>query len=57
MKNGTKSFSLMDLDIMQDGFAPKAHKAWRRIPYHLQYVRDGKINNKPEEKDGFKKTL
>ena len=51
MKDGTKNLSGIDLDSMQNNPSEKANEIGSRLPYHLQYVRDGKANVKPEVKD------
>jgi hypothetical protein len=50
MKNGTKNLSNIDLDRMQNNPCEKANEIGNRTPYHLRYIREGKINIKPEEK-------
>lgn len=55
MKDGTKNLSLMNLDKMENYPNERANDIGSRLPYHLQYVRDEKVNVKPEEvKDGKK---
>lgn len=51
MKDGTKNLSGIDLDRMQNNPCQKANEIGRRVPYYLQYIRDGKPIVKPEVKD------
>lgn len=51
MKDGTKNLSSMDLDKMQQNPSKRAMDIGSRLPYHLQYIRDGKVNVKPEVKN------
>lgn len=51
MKDGTKNYSDRDLYCMQNSPSCQSTVTGRRLPYHLQYVRDGKVNIKPEVKD------
>lgn len=51
MKDGTKNLSSIDLDKMQNHSNQTANDIGSRLPYYLQYIRDGKVNVKPEVKD------
>ena len=51
MRDGTKNLTVIDLDKMQNNPCQKANEIGRRVPYYLQYIRDGKVNVKPEVKD------
>lgn len=44
-------FTDHELSNMQDNHSESADIIGRRVPYHLQYLRDGKVNVKPEEKE------
>lgn len=57
MKNGTKNLSIMDLDKMQNHPDERANDIGSRLPYHLQYLRDGKVNVKPEVKNESDRTV
>lgn len=58
MKNGTKSFYEAELHDMETNASQKGTEIGKSVPYHLQYIRDGKVNVKPEEGlDGFKRTV
>lgn len=50
MKNGTRSFSAIDMDWVESHPSEQGMDAWNRLPYHLQYLKDGKVNIKPEDK-------
>ncbi len=50
MKNGTQNFYESDLHTMEVNPNVRAKEIGNRLPYHLQYVKDGKINVKPEVK-------
>ena len=50
MNDGTKNLSSIDLDIMENYPSEKANKIGGRLPCHLQYLRENKINIKPEVK-------
>lgn len=50
MKDGNKNLSSMDLDKMQQNPSKRVMDIGSRLPYHLQYIRDGKVNVKPEVK-------
>ena len=47
---GTRTFSEPDLAIMQNNPSERANIIGRRVPYHLQYLRDGGVDIKPEDK-------
>lgn len=49
LKDGTKNLSGIDLDRMQNNPSKSANDIGSRLPYHLQYIRDGKPNIKPKE--------
>lgn len=49
MKNGTRSFSSIDMDWIESHPSERGMDAWRRPPYHLQYMRNGGVDIKPEE--------
>lgn len=51
LKDGTKNLSGIDLHRMQNNPSETANDIGSRLPYHLQYIRDGKVNVKPEVKD------
>jgi hypothetical protein len=51
MKDGTKNYSDRDLHCMQTSPSEKSMHTGSRLPYHLQYIRDGKVNVKPEVKN------
>lgn len=57
MKDGTKNLSSIDLDRMQNNPSEKANDIGSRVPYHLQYIRDGKPIVKPEVKDESKRDV
>ena len=44
----TQNFCVTELDYMENHPNRRAIAKGRRVPYHLQYLRDGKINIKPE---------
>lgn len=44
-------FTEQELIHMQEIHSASADVIGRRVPYHLQYLRDGKVNVKPEEKE------
>ena len=46
---GKKNYTDADLDYLQNNPSQQADDIGSRMPYHLQYVRDGKVNVKPEE--------
>lgn len=48
MKDGTKNLSEIDLDSMQNNPNARANEIGSHVPYHLQYIRDGKPVVKPE---------
>lgn len=50
MKNVTRAFSTIDMDWLENHPSERANEIGKRKPYHLQYVKDGKVNVKPEEK-------
>lgn len=52
MSKVTHNFTQSDFDQMLSDPSESANEIGRRVPYHLQYLRDGKVNVKPEEKDG-----
>lgn len=52
MVDGTQNFDDCSLNYMQNHPNEDANKVGSRVPYHLQYLRDGKVNVKPEVKDG-----
>ena len=45
-------FTDRELINMQENHSESADVIGRRVPYHLQYLRDGKPNVKQEEYDG-----
>ena len=45
-------FTKRELSKKQENHSESADIIGRRVPYHLQYMRDGKPNVKPEEYDG-----
>ena len=47
---GRRVFSEPDLAAMQEHPNERANIIGRRVPYHLQYLREGGVNIKPEEK-------
>lgn len=47
--DGTKNYTDRDLHCMQNSPSKKSMQTGSRLPYHLQYIRDGKVNVKPEE--------
>lgn len=49
MKNGTQNLMASDLHQMESKPSEYANEIGKRVPYHLQYIRDGKVNIKPEE--------
>lgn len=49
MINGTQNLSASELHNMERHPNSRANEIGRRLPYHLQYIRDGKPNIKPEE--------
>lgn len=51
MRDGTKNLTVIDLDRMQNFPCHKANEIGKRVPYYLQYIRDGKVNVKPEVKN------
>lgn len=51
LKDGTKNLSGIDLDMMQNNPSKSANDIGSHLPYHLQYIRDGKPIVKPEVKD------
>ena len=51
MSKVTHSFTQSDFDQMLSDPSESANEIGRRVPYHLQYLRDGKVNVKPEEKE------
>lgn len=51
MVDGTQNFYNCSLNYMQNHQNEDANKVGSRIPYHLQYIRDGKPIVKPEVKD------
>lgn len=51
LKDGTKNLSGIDLDRMQNNPSKSANDIGSQLPYHLQYIRDGKPIVKPEVKD------
>lgn len=51
MRDGTKNLSGMDLDRMQNYPNQKANAIGRKLPYHLQYAKEGKPGIKPGVKD------
>lgn len=57
MKDGTKNLSGIDLDRMQNNPNEAANDIGSRLPYHLQYLRDGKVNVKPEVKNESDRTV
>lgn len=44
-------FTDRELINMQENHSASADVIGRRVPYHLQYLRDGKPNVKPEERN------
>lgn len=50
MKNGTQNFYPEELAGMVNYPNKRANEIGNRLPYHLQYLRDGKPNVKPEVK-------
>ena len=48
-------FTDRELINMQESHSASADVIGRRVPYHLQYLRDGKVNVKPEEKKDAQK--
>lgn len=48
MKSGTKNLTASDLANMENYPSKRANDIGSRVPYHLQYLRDGKVNVKPE---------
>lgn len=44
-------FTEQELIHMQESHSASADVIGRRVPYHLQYLRDGKVNVKPEKKE------
>ena len=55
--DGTKNYTDRDLYCMQTSPSEKSMHTGSRLPYHLQYIRDGKVNVKPEVKDESERTL
>lgn len=54
MIDGTQNFYPGDLQYMQEHPDERANEIGSCLPYHLQYIRDGKPVVKPEGKDaGF----
>lgn len=54
---GTRTFSEPDLAIMQKNPSERANIIGRRVPYHLQYLRNGGVDIKPrEEKEDVSST-
>lgn len=49
MTEGTKHYSDTDLQYIEEYPNERANDIGSRLPYHLQYLRDGKVNVKPEE--------
>lgn len=45
-------FTDHELSNMQESHSASADVIGRRVPYRLQYLRDGKVNVKPEEQNG-----
>lgn len=45
-------FTEQELIHMQESHSASADVIGRRVPYHLQYLRDGKVDVKPEERNG-----
>ena len=45
-------FTDAELSNMQENHSESADIIGRRVPYHLQYLRDGKPNVRPEVHDG-----
>lgn len=51
IKGNTGNFFVTDLDYMESHPNKRANVIGRKVPYHLQYVRDGNVNVKPKEED------
>ena len=51
IKGDTQNFRTTELDYMENHPNRRAIAKGRKVPYHLQYVRDGKVNIKPQEGD------
>ena len=51
IKGDTQNFRTTELDYMENHPNRRAITKGRKVPYHLQYVRDGKVNIKPQEGD------
>jgi hypothetical protein len=51
MKVGTMNLTAGDLHNMEIHQDTKSIERGKRVPYHLQYIRDGKVNVKSEVKD------
>ena len=51
IKGDTQNFRVTELDYIENHPNRRAIAKGRRAPYHLQYVRDGKINIKPQKSD------
>lgn len=52
--DGTQNFYSSALEEMIKHQSNMAKVIGRRVPYHLQYVRDGKPNIKPKEDENEK---
>lgn len=46
----TRLYTEQELAAMQNNPSERANIIGRRVPYHLQYLRDGGVNIKLEEK-------
>lgn len=55
MSKVTHNFTQSDFDQMLSDPSESANEIGKRVPYHLQYLRDGKVNFKPEEKKDAQK--
>lgn len=51
MKDGTQNFYPGDLHYMEEHPDERVNEIGSCLPYHLQYIRDGKPIVKPEVKD------
>ena len=48
---GTQNFRASELNYMEDHPNARAIGIGKNVPYHLQYIRDGKPNIKPEKEN------
>lgn len=49
LKDGTRNLTAGDLHQMESKPSEYANDIGKRLPYHLQYIRDGKVNVKTED--------